>query len=350
MLTVYKFTCYLESQGYPPCSNTVDLRGEAVRPCRAGIQIENGEVKRMIYDIMLSRPEDYLSIYQSGCNHNCLKCHSWYFTQHTKGLWYTPTEIVKEALKYEEKVTIQEPRDRATMWHASELCAHCGSCIVKREYGPFCPRKLKPQQVILSPQGYGPARNIVSFTGGDLYCRPGFYIKTFRLLKKETNLWIHIETNGYGLVPRNLEELYSAGLDSIWLDMKAYSEDIYRKLCGTTNKWILNLPAEIIDMGITLEVILLYIPGLVEHSEIEKFANLIQNVNPYIPVTLLAFFPEYMMIGFRKPTYSEMVKAYRILESNNLKNVKLGNIGVFCRSTREVEKLISEIGREHVGL
>lgn len=342
--------CILELQGYSSCGNIVEVNGYYMRPCEACLRVKGGSIERLIYDIVLSRPEDYLSVYQSGCNHKCLKCHSWYFSQYARGSWYTPEMVVEEALKYESEVTVWESRDRATMWHSSDLCAHCGQCKLGGSRGPYCPGKLKPEQVKISPQGFGPARNIISFTGGDLYCQPAFYIKTFKLLKKETNLWVHIETNGYGLTPKNLELYYSAGLDSIWLDMKAYSEDTYRRLCGTTNKWILELPALIRDMGIVLEIVLLYIPGLVECNEIEGFAKLISSVDPYIPVTLLAFFPEYMMLGYRAPTLDEMVKAYRILREYGLKKVRVGNIGVFCKTREEVDKLIKMIGRESVGL
>ena len=163
-------------------------------------------------------------------------------------------------IKYYDEITVWEPRERATMWHASDLCAHRGYCVKYGEVGQFCPKKLTPDKIKLSPQGYGPARNVISFTGGDLYCQPTFYVNTFKLIKRElSNLWIHIETNGYGLTPKNLELLYEAGLDSIWLDLKACNEDTYRRLCGTTNKWILELPARIKDIGLILEVVLLYI-------------------------------------------------------------------------------------------
>ena len=342
--------CYLASQGYPSCGNIVQVNGEYKRPCEAGFMSKNGVLYRLIYDIVLSRPEDYLSVYQSGCNHNCLKCHSWYFSQIARGTWMSSKNILEHAIKYEEIVTINEPRSRATMWHASDLCAHCGQCKILSKPGPFCPRKLSSDKILLSPQGYGPARNIISFTGGDLYCRPKFYVETFKLLKKETNLWIHIETNGYGLTPRNLEELYSAGLDSIWLDMKAYDENKYRRLCGTTNKWILDVPFLAKDLGIVLEVVLIYIPGFVELDQIEKFGELLAKVDKDLPITLLAFFPEYQLIGYRSPTYDEMVRAYRVLESKGLRKVRVANVGVFCNTRECIEKLIKEIGREHVGL
>ena len=234
------------------------------------------------------------------------------------------------------------------MWHASDLCAHCGHCKIFGEPGSLCPRRLDPDQVTLSPQGWGPARNIVSFTGGDLYCQPAFYVKTFKLIKKEApDMWIHIETNGYGLTPKNLELLYEAGLDSIWLDLKAFDEEVYRYLCGTTNRWILEVPRLAKEMGIVVEIVLLYIPTLVEHDQIEKFANYLAEIDSSMPVMLLAFFPEYRLKHLREPTLEEMLRAYHILRSK-LHNVKIGNIGVFCRGDECIERLLKEVGRENL--
>ena len=342
--------CTLRAQGYEACNCFTETTSGLVTPCRAGIRVREGEIYRLVYDIVLSRPEDYLSVYQSSCNHNCLKCHSWYFAQVASGYWYSPRDLLGEVLKYRELVTVWEPRERATMWHASDLCAHCGSCVLTGVPGPYCPRKLTAEKITWSPQGYGPARNIVSFTGGDLYCQPAFYAKAFRLIKREApDIWVHIETNGYGLTRRNLEVLYEAGLDSVWLDMKAYYEDTYRFLCGTSNKWVLELPALIRDMGLILEVVLLYIPGLVEVDQIERFAEHLASVDRDIPVMLLAFFPEYKLLSYRAPTLAEMITAYRALREK-LKNVKLGNIGVFCKTAECIDYLISVVGREAVGL
>ncbi|MEM3346266.1 MAG: radical SAM protein [Desulfurococcaceae archaeon] len=347
---MHSLACTLKNQGYEPCNCFTYVNGRPVQPCRAGLRIQGGRIQRLVFDAVLSRPEDYLSIYQSGCNHNCLKCHSWYFAQYAKGSWITPEDIVKIVLEYRKQVTVWEPRSRATMWHASDLCAHCGSCVLAGTRGFFCPGKLKPEQVLWSPQGYGPARNIVSFTGGDLYCQPAFYAKAFRLIKREApDMWIHIETNGHGLTPRNLEVLYETGLDSVWLDMKAYKEDTYRFLCGTSNKRVLELPAELHDMGLVLEVVLLYIPGLVEVDQLSKFAEHIASVDPDIPVMLLAFFPEYKLANYRSPTVDEIVAGYRVLRSK-LNHVKIGNVGVFCRTLECVQMLIEKLGREAVGL
>lgn len=318
--------------------------------CRAALREEGGTWSRLIASAHLSRPEDYFSIYQSGCNHSCLKCHSWYFSQHFNGFWASTEEIAKMAADYELVVTVKEPRDRATMWHATDLCKHCGCCVTEGRRGELCPGKLDPEQVVWSPQGYGPARNIVAFTGGDLACCAEFYARATAEIKEACTeeMWVLLETNGYGLTPENLDLLASAGLDSIWLDIKAYDRETYAKLCGTTNEWILEAPARILDRGFILEVLSLYIPGWVETDQIVKTAELLATVNKEIPFTLLAFFPEYRLRENRPPTLREMIQTY-FLVKESLKNVKLGNCHVFAKTKEEWDLLLATIGSEAIG-
>ena len=320
----------------------VKVNGRSERACKATLKYDKVWY-RLIKSIMLSRPEDYLSIYQSGCNHSCLKCHSWYFTQIANGHWLSTDEIANNAKEYEKIVTVKEPRKRATMWHATDLCRHCGSCVVSGRRGELCPKKLSKDQIVLSPQGYGPARNIVAFTGGDIVCKAEFYAEAAEKIKEKTNLWVLIETNGYGLTPKNLDLLRDAGVDSFWLDIKAYDEKIYRKLCGTTNRWILKTPEWILERGFVLEVCTLYIPGLVEVDQIKAIAKIIADLDVEIPFTILAYFPEYKL-KVRSPTLMEMIKAYLAVEEVGLKNVKLGNIGVFAKTQRDLDILLSILG------
>ena len=344
--------CNMAKQGFPPGSCLVKLpNGEQKLACQATLKREGGQYYRVISGIQLSRPEDYLSIYQSGCNHSCLKCHSYYFSQEFHGKWMSTDQIAEICRQYLEIVTVWEPRERATMWHATDLCHHCGSCKVENRRGPFCPEKLSPDQVLLSPQGFGPARNIVSFTGGDIACCADFYAEVTEKIKDlcGNKLYVLLETNGYGLTPENLDLLASAGLDSFWLDIKAYDEDVYKRLCGTTNKWILDLPKEIIDRGFVLEVLTLYIPGWVETDQIVKIAEIVYEANPKIPFTILAFFPIYKLSENRPPTLAEMLNAYSEVKSVGLKNVKLGNCSVFCKTKKDWNVLINTVGIEGIG-
>ncbi|UCE09781.1 MAG: radical SAM protein [Candidatus Thorarchaeota archaeon] len=341
--------CQLAQQGIPKGSCEVATEGDKTgRACDITLRYsEKSGYERLIKSLLLSRPEDYLSIYQSGCNHTCLKCHSHEFSKVATGEWMSVEDIAGAVKQYKEYITVHEPREAATSWHAHRLCKHCGSCLMNREPSANCPRILKPDQVVISPQGFGPARNIVAFTGGDILCRPDFYTSVARRIKEVSDdLWVLLETNGYGLTEKNLAQFAEGGIDSFWLDIKAYSEDVYRRLCGTTNKHILESVRTIVDYGFTLEVLTLFIPGMVETEEHEKIAQLVADVDPDIPFTLLAFFPFYQLLEpeYRSPTAEEMAASYISIKEVGLTNLRLGNLGVFVKDQEDMDYLSSELG------
>lgn len=343
--------CALVEQGVQPGVCLVQMPdGSRERACQATLRCLDGVLWRLIRSAHLSRPEHYLSIYQSGCNHNCLKCHSWEFSQHYDGNWWSSDMLAELAASYARQVTVWEPRERATMYHATDLCRCCGSCVLHGKPGPLCPGVLKPEQVVLSPQGWGPARNIVAFTGGDIACRADFYAGTTEKIKAAApDLWVLLETNGYGLTPANLDLLASGGLDSFWLDIKAHDADLYRRLCGTDNATVLAAPAEILRRGMVLEVLTVYIPGWVETDEFRAIARLLAALDPAIPYTILAFFPAYRLQHASSPILAQMLEAYQAVREEGLVNVKLGNCSHFARTPGEFETLLAAVGPEAVG-
>lgn len=126
-----------------------------------------------------------------------------------------------------------------------------------------------------------------------------------KIKTENLGLWILFETNGYGLTSKNLDFLKSCGVDAFWLDIKAWDKEIHKKLTGCENTWILRLPEEIL-----------------------------------ILFTILAFFGEYKLKEVRSPTLKEMLEAYHAVKEAGLKNVRLGNIGVFVSTQQELELLL----------
>lgn len=338
--------CELKVQGMGPGSCPVRVGDHHEPACRATLKEDQNGLHRLISAVHLSRPENYLSIYQSGCNMSCRKCHSWYFSKVRQGEWFTPDDILKAAKEYDRQVTLFEPREGATAWHAHQSCRCCGACIIYGRPSDQCPRVLASEQIVFSPQGFGPARNIVAFTGGDLTCRPGFYAQCADLIKAHTKLWILIETNGYGLTPLNLDVLQAHGVDAFWLDIKAWNEKTHRWLTGVSNRHILDLPAEILNRGFVLEVLSLFIPEVVGCDQLEKIARHLAAVDGRIPFTVLAFFPEHRMTRFRAPTTAEMIAAYEKVKAAGMKNVRLGNLGVFVKADADFELLIKHVPPE----
>jgi pyruvate formate lyase activating enzyme len=336
--------CSMKEQGFKSGSCNVIAGGGKNSACQVTLKKKNSQIERLISAIHLSRPENYLSIYQSGCNFSCRKCHSWYFSKYAEGEWYTPEQILEACLKYNKQVNLIEPRHKATAFHAHDTCRCCGSCVLYQQKSPLCPGVLKPSQITLSPQGFGPVRNIVAFTGGDLTCQVDFYLRCAELIKRHTNLWVLIETNGYGLIPRHLDLMQEAGVDAFWLDIKAYHEEVHQWLTGCSNQWILQLPAEMKKRNFTIEVLSLYIPQVVETDQLVQIAKLLSQTDKEIPFTILAFFPEYQMKEYRSPNLSEMIWAYQEVKKVGLKNVRLGNTGIFAKSEKEIEILLEKVG------
>jgi pyruvate-formate lyase-activating enzyme len=243
--------------------------------------------------------------------------------------------VLNEAVAYQQTVTLVEPKEKITAWHAHDSCRCCGSCVLYGERSDACPGRLQPEAVLLSSQGFGPARNIVAFTGGDVTCCPEFYGECTRLIKAHTDLRVLIETNGFGLTPQNLDCLQQSGVDSFWLDIKAYDNQTHEWLTGCPNNRILTLPDEILKRNFMLEVLSLFIPQVVDAEQLEKIALHLKNLDPAIPFTILAFFPEYRMKNYRTPTVTEMVEAYHRARETGLQRIRLGNVGVFARSEKE---------------
>ena len=338
-----KKSCNLIQQGYRPGSCLVSTGNQRQLACEATLRLKEGEWQRLISSMHLSRPENYFSIYQSGCNLSCRKCHSWYFSKEATGEWLSPHDIFLKVSDYERNVTLVEPRERCTAWHAHESCHCCGSCVLTGERAPRCPGVLQPEDIMISPQGFGPARNIVGFTGGDLTCCPDFYAQCAQLIKEKTNLWVLIETNGYGLTPENLDLLRDSGVDGFWLDIKAENSERHQWLTGCDNKWILQLPEEMLRRDFIVEVLSLYIPGVVEAEELGRIASRLAAVDPNIPFTILAFFPQYKMKDVWPPTVEDMVRAYENAKAAALTSIRLGNLGIFAKGEEEYRYLEAHV-------
>lgn len=344
--------CNLVAQGFEQgCCSVFDPKtGQSRSACEVTLRYREGIPQRLIYSVLLSRPEHYLSIYQSGCNLTCLKCHSWQFTRNAVGEWLSPSDVAQRVEGYlsEYKITFVS-REHATSWHAHDLCRACGRCVLHGKRSTSCPGVLPVDHIELSPQGWGPARNIVAFTGGDLACRPEFYAQSTELIKAlNKNVWVLFETNGYGLTPNTLDILQRAGIDSFWLDIKAYDDEVHRRLTGVSNSYILKLPEALKNRGFVLEVLSLFIPGWVETDQIAKIAKELAAVDPYIPFTILAFFPEYKLRNVPPPTMWQMIEAYRAARDEGLRKIKLGNLHLFVHTHEQYETLLKIVGREGI--
>ena len=64
--------------------------------------------------------------------------------------------------------------------------------------------------------------------------------------------------------------------------------------------------------------------------------------------SILAFFPEYKLKEVPSPTLMQMLKTYFSVKDTGLKNIRLGNIGVFAKTQDEWNTLLALAGEDAI--
>lgn len=179
----------------------------------------------------------------------------------------------------------------------------------------------------------------ICFFGGDPSVQMPHALKTSQLAlekaEKEKRIFrVCWETNGYWKKEFALKaaELSFVSGGIIKFDLKTWNENLNKALSGVSNVPTLesfkmigeiffkkrsNLPI--------LTASTLLVPGYVDTEGIRNLASFIAEVDPRIPYTLLAFYPQYIMTDL-PPTGQELaVKCHDVAEKY-LENVRIGNI------------------------
>jgi pyruvate formate lyase activating enzyme len=116
-------------------------------------------------------------------------------------------------------------------------------------------------------------------------------------------------------------------LDAINIDLKAFNDQFYRKICGGTLQPVLEGIKIVNAADIWLEITTLLIPGENDDpEELKKLAQFIAQVNPEIPWHISRFHPDYKMRNKISTPLETLEKAYHIGKNAGLKYVYIGNI------------------------
>ncbi len=132
-------------------------------------------------------------------------------------------------------------------------------------------------------------------------------------------------TNGF-MTPEALE-MITPFLDAASVDLKFFSDNSYRDICGGRLEPVLNTLRIMKESGIRLEVTTLIIPELNDsESELSDISGFIAGLGPEVPWHISRFFPCYRFTD-SPPTPSETVKkAADIGARAGLRYVYPGNV------------------------
>ncbi|MFN3870064.1 MAG: AmmeMemoRadiSam system radical SAM enzyme [Aquificaceae bacterium] len=215
-----------------------------------------------------------LSIGTVGCNFSCKFCQNWEISQYPQSHNY---EIFGEEIKPEEIVRI------AKMYKTSSI----------------------------------------SYTYNEPAIFFEFAYDTMKLAKEENikNLFV---TNGYET--KEAIDMALPYLDAMNIDLKSFSDEFYRKICGARLKPVLKTIEYALSKGIWIEITTLLIPGYNDaEEEIRQIARYIASLSRNIPWHISRFFPAYKMLEPSPTPIETLKRAYEIGKEEELNFVYVGN-------------------------
>ena len=222
-----------------------------------------------------------LAVYYEACNFNCLFCQNWSF----------------------RKAHLAPPN-----WHSLESLVAAVSpkiscvCHFGGDPTPQLPYALAASEKMLRE-------------------RPGQILRI---------CW---ETNG-SMHPDLLKHMARLSFDTggcIKVDLKAWSPNIHRAICGCDNQVVLENFATLAEWAPLrpdpplLVASTLMVPGYVEAEEVSNIASFIARLNPEIPYTLLAFAPEFCLEDFPTTSCRQAQECLDAARRAGLRRVRLGN-------------------------
>jgi pyruvate formate lyase activating enzyme len=204
-------------------------------------------------------------------------------------------------------------------------CAFCQNHEISqmpREEGRIVGRSTTPEQIVEAALQSGSRSIAYTYTEPTIsfeFACDTAMIARARGLK---NIFV---TNGY--MTGEALRLIAPSLDAANVDLKAFSDDFYKKQCGARLEPVLESLKLMKALGIWVEVTTLLIPGLNNSDqELRELAGFVRSLGGETPWHISRFYPRYRMTGTGPTPAAAIHRAAGIGKAAGLKYVYSGNI------------------------
>jgi pyruvate formate lyase activating enzyme len=132
-------------------------------------------------------------------------------------------------------------------------------------------------------------------------------------------------SNGY--MSREAAEMLAPVLTAINIDIKAFSDEFYKKVCGARLQPVLDTVRTMRELGVWVEATTLIIPGMNDsRAELQGIASFLAETDKTIPWHVTAFYPTHLMQDVPPTPRASLQLARRIGVDTGLDFVYEGNI------------------------
>ena len=229
------------------------------------------------------------SVAASGCNFHCGFCQNWQISQKKEVAW-----------------AIGSPT--TALWPADKLGE------------PSIP--MFPEEIVKGALKYKCRSISYTYTEPTIFFE---YAYESARLAKENGLLNIFVTNGY--MTKEALEMIKPYLDAANVDLKFFTDEGYRRVCGGSLQPVLDTISLMRKLGIWVEVTTLIVPGENDSAEeLKGIASFLAGVGKEIPWHISRFHPDYKMMDKDSTPLSKLKEAEAIGKSAGLRYVYIGNV------------------------
>jgi pyruvate formate lyase activating enzyme len=205
-------------------------------------------------------------------------------------------------------------------------CAFCQNSDISQypqDTGRITGDELLPEAVVSAALQSGCKSISYTYTEPTIYLE---YALDTAVLAKNRGLFNNMITNGY-TAPEVIASDLKGTIHAANIDLKAFTENFYRKLCSARLAPVLDAIQAYHDNGIWIEITTLLIPGENDSDdEMRDIASFISSISPDIPWHISRYYPRYKYDSAPPTPIKTIERARKIGLSEGLNFVYSGNV------------------------
>lgn len=204
-------------------------------------------------------------------------------------------------------------------------CLHCQNADISqapRELGQIAGEELSPEKIVTLAKHHNCKSISYTYTEPTVFFEYAY--ETAKLAHQE-GIGNNFVTNGY--MTQEALRTIQPYLNAANVDLKAFTEEHYRQVCGARLGPVLDTLRLMKQLGIWVEVTTLVLPTLNDsEEELRQIAEFILSLGAETPWHVTAFYPTYKMTHLPRTPASSLHKARGIGQQVGLRYIYSGNI------------------------